>query len=44
MIKLQDLRDELAALHATVADLERRYSDLSARYRNALTSLDEVQI
>ncbi|XP_066959401.1 nuclear distribution protein nudE homolog 1-like [Macrobrachium rosenbergii] len=39
---IQDLRDELATLHNTVAELERRYSDLSARYRGTVASLDEV--
>ncbi|ROT80089.1 hypothetical protein C7M84_001188 [Penaeus vannamei] len=39
---IQDLRDELSTMHATVADLERRYSDLSARYRGTVASLDEV--
>ncbi|KAK3862228.1 hypothetical protein Pcinc_031892 [Petrolisthes cinctipes] len=40
---IQDLRDELSTLHTTVAELERRYSDLSARYRSTVSSLDEVR-
>ncbi|XP_045134409.1 uncharacterized protein LOC123517972 [Portunus trituberculatus] len=39
---LQDLRDELSALHSTVADLERWYSDLSAIYRTTVANLDNV--
>ncbi|XP_045120797.1 centrosomal protein of 55 kDa-like isoform X2 [Portunus trituberculatus] len=39
---VQDLRDELSTLHSTVADLERRYSDLSARYRTTVANLDDV--
>ncbi|CAL4074643.1 unnamed protein product, partial [Meganyctiphanes norvegica] len=39
---IKELRDELATLHSTIADLERRYSDLSARHRTTLHSLDEV--
>ncbi|XP_050692751.1 paramyosin-like [Eriocheir sinensis] len=39
---IQDLREELSTLHSTVADLERRYSDLSARYRSTVASLDDV--
>ncbi|KAL7640706.1 UNVERIFIED_CONTAM: hypothetical protein RMT77_008981 [Armadillidium vulgare] len=40
--KIQDLHEELEALHSTVADLERRYSELSSRHRKTLLSLDEV--
>ena len=29
-------------MHDTVTDLERRYTDLSARYREARERLDEV--
>ncbi|XP_076048453.1 uncharacterized protein LOC143029608 [Oratosquilla oratoria] len=39
---IQDLRDELLALHGTVADLEKRYSELSTRYRGAVQSLEEM--
>ncbi|KAG7168775.1 paramyosin-like [Homarus americanus] len=39
---IQELRDELSTLHSTVAELERRYSDLSARYRGTVASLDDV--
>ncbi|XP_071535258.1 uncharacterized protein [Panulirus ornatus] len=39
---IEELRDELSTLHSTVGELERRYSDLSARYRTTVASLDEV--
>jgi len=39
---LQDLRDELLHVHSTVTDLERRYSDMACKYREAREKLNEV--
>ncbi|KAF2357649.1 hypothetical protein FHG87_011596 [Trinorchestia longiramus] len=40
--EIQSLRDELVMVHDTVTQLERRYSDLSGRYREAREKLNQV--